>query len=156
MRCTFGAGVAPSPGRAGRAPRCWISAIVPPGSLTTSSARSSTTRAAAISSSAAVWRCSPNSPTFSSSTLGLLTEADLEAIADHAGRGDGAAAEGVGQHDGPTVRPDAHEELAVVAAHIEIVAVDERQLERHHAPLAALVHADRLAPMEHPGGLPGA
>src|SRR5258706_12814506 len=136
MRCTLGAGVAPSPGRDGRAPRCWISAIVPPGSLTTSSARSSTTRAAAISSSAAVWRCSPNSATFSSSTPGLLTEADLESIADHARRGDGPAAERVRQHDGPPVRPDAHEELTVVAPHGKIVAVDEPQLERHHAPLA--------------------
>src|SRR5947209_3867057 len=136
------------------------------GSFTMSSATSSMARAASISSRAAAWRCSTTSWAFSSrcscdcvpsSVTGCVLlgdEGDLQPIAHHLGRGNGAPLERVGQHDSPPIGADADEQFVLYASKVQVVMVGERQLERKDEVVAPALDAEGIALMEHGGGVP--
>src|SRR5436305_5810253 len=135
-----------------------ISASSGPGSFTMFSVRSSMARAAAMSSNAAARRCFTASWAASSFTVVPLTERDLETAVHHAGTADRAASQRVGQNQSPPVGPHPHQQLAVAAADLELVGIEERKGQRQHgtAAVAPTLDRQRFAGVEQRGGVAGA
>ena len=61
--------------------------------------------------------------------VGFAPERHPQATVAERGGGDRAAAQRVGQDQGPTIRADAHQQLVAVPADLEVVAVGERQVD---------------------------